>query len=242
VRRFSIVLLPLLLGGCVLTPSSGPDIPEPTWPDPKPHIWVSGGASSDSSSGGGGIGGDIAAPETVASGVFTTKGPAFTYEPLIVPPGAKAQVAFGRAADGVTVRLAVTGMLPRRMYGAHLHTKPCTAKPADAGPHYRHVAPAASIPTSTAGSTAAKPGTVPRASAAPSAAAGDPAFANPQNEVWLDFTADGQGAATATAVESWRFDELAPPRSVVIHLTRTHTEPGMAGMAGDRVACLTLPG
>ena len=60
--------------------------------------------------------------------------------------------------------------------------------------------------------------------------------------MWLDFTADGQGAATSTAVQKWMFNELSPPRSLVVHLTRTHTEPAMAGMAGDRVACLTLPG
>jgi Cu-Zn family superoxide dismutase len=161
------------------------------------------------------------AMETIAEGTFEPKGTtAVTYDPAIVPSGATATVAMARVADGMQVRLAVTGMRPMRTYGAHLHTKPCATDPKAAGPHYQHNAD-------------------PKASASPPSV--DPSFANPRNEVWLDFTADRLGAATTTAVLGWNFDELTPPRSVIVHATRTRTEEGSAGTAGDRVACLTLP-
>ena len=156
-------------------------------------------------------------------GVFqpwTAGAPAVTYDPAAVPAGATAEVLLIPAADGVTVRLSVTGMTPARPYGAHLHTAPCTAVPAQAGPHYQH-----------------RPD--PKAAASPPSV--DPAYANPRNEVWLDFTADQLGQATATATQPWTFDAAAPPRSLVVHAQRTNTAPGKAGTAGPRVACLTLP-
>jgi Cu-Zn family superoxide dismutase len=109
--------------------------------------------------------------------------------------------------------------VPRRAYGAHLHTRPCTATPADAGPHYQHSPD-------------------PKAAASPPSV--DPAYANPRNEIWLDFTADAAGAATVTARQDWTFDEVEPPRSMIVHAERTRTAAGQAGMAGPRVACLTL--
>ena len=69
----------------------------------------------------------------------------------------------------------------------------------------------------------------------------DRAYANRRNEVWLDLTTDTQGAGSATAAPRWAFDELTPPRSLVLHAERTRTAAGVAGTAGERVACLTLP-
>jgi superoxide dismutase, Cu-Zn family len=145
---------------------------------------------------------------------------AVTYDPAVVPAGATARLSFTKTAQGVTVRLAVAGMVPRRSYGAHLHTMPCTVMPAAAGPHYQqHPDPAASA-------------------SAPSV---DPSYANPANEVWLDFTADARGAASATSAEDWAFDEAHPPRSLIVHAESTRTAQGVAGTAGQRVACLTVP-
>jgi superoxide dismutase, Cu-Zn family len=162
-----------------------------------------------------------ALPGTAAEGAFQPGGPAaFTYDPAVVPLGATAQVAITRAAAGATVRLAATGLLPDRAYGAHLHTEPCAADPDAAGPHYQHDAD-------------------PRAAASPPSV--DPSYANPHNEVWLDFTTDGEGGASATSAPGRTFHELDPPRSLVLHAGRTRTAPGVAGLAGPRVACLTLP-
>lgn len=145
---------------------------------------------------------------------------AVTYNPKVVPAGATAELTMTPAGDGVTVRLSVTGMVPHRVYGAHLHTDPCTGKPAEAGPHYQH------LPD-------------PKAVASPPSV--DPSFANPRNEVWLDFVADALGAATVDSTKTWPFDEINPPRSLVVHAEQTKIDPDVAGTAGPRVACLTLP-
>ena len=157
------------------------------------------------------------APDGTTTGTFVPYTPgaaAVTYDPAVVPPGATARVGVAPAADGVTVRLTATGLVPRRAYGAHLHTRPCAAAPDAAGPHYQHR----------------------RDPKTPSV---DPAYANPRNEVWLDFTADVGGAAGVTAAHP-AFDGGTPPRSMVLHATLTRTAAGEAGTAGPRVACLTL--
>jgi Cu-Zn family superoxide dismutase len=125
----------------------------------------------------------------------------------------------GTVGSTTTVRsdLVVSGtFLPRRAYGAHLHTEPCSAAPDAAGPHYQHL------------HDPAKPSV-------------NPAYANPHNEVWLDFTADTTGAASAESVQDWRFASGSPARSLVLHGQHTRTGEGEAGTAGPRVACLTLP-
>ncbi|MEV6492531.1 hypothetical protein AB0M20_28510 [Actinoplanes sp. NPDC051633] len=247
-RRLVILALPVVLTGCAGSTPSEPF--RPVEPIAEPAPMSTGGLFGPD---------DMAMPETLASGTFTEDGTtAITFDPRIVPVGATAQVTTARVASGITVRLAVTGMLPRRTYGAHLHTKPCTPDPAAAGPHYQHEqspTPSASTPAPSKQASAkptpsksatSKPATSKPATSTPSGSASpsgpDPAYANPENEVWLDFTADREGAATATAVQEWAFDELTPPRSVIVHMTRTRTEPGLAGTAGERVACLTLPG
>ncbi|HEX8348206.1 MAG TPA: hypothetical protein VF657_26275 [Actinoplanes sp.] len=145
---------------------------------------------------------------------------AVTYDPAVVPAGASATVTRASARGGTTVRLTVTGMVPRRAYGAHLHTEPCGRTPEQAGPHYQN-----------------EPD--PKAVASPPSV--DPRFANPRNEVWLDFTADATGSATARTSLTWPFDSVNPPRSLVLHAERTRTAAGRAGNAGPRAACLTLP-
>jgi Cu-Zn family superoxide dismutase len=204
--RRLIPLLPVLATtACSLTPPVATPLPEPS----RPALRVSedpGLFAPD----------DITAPETIGEGTFQPAGTtAVTYDPGLVPPGATALVTSFPVADGLAVRLSVTGLVPRHMYGAHLHTRPCTAKPDDAGPHYQH-------------------------DPNPKASPADPAYANPLNEVWLDFTADADGRATVTAVRERAFDLSAPPRSLVVHAERTRTATGVAGTAGARVACLTV--
>jgi Cu-Zn family superoxide dismutase len=162
--------------------------------------------------------GEVGGPDMVEAGTFLPYRPgatAITYDPAVVPPGARARVAITKTAFGLIVRLTVAGMVPRRAYGAHLHTEPCTDLPERAGPHYQHQHD-------------------------PHQPSVDPSYANPQNEVWLDFTANSAGAATAVTQENWTFDPKAPPRSLVIHAETTRTGAGVAGMAGARAACLSL--
>lgn len=162
------------------------------------------------------------APETPASpgqgggADIVATGLTETYDPQVVPRDAQAEVTVTQAPTGVTVRLSATGLVANRTYGAHLHTKPCAPAPDAAGPHYQHRAD-------------------------PSKPSVDPGYANPANEVWLDLTTDAQGAGSSTSTQTWMFDELTPPRSLVLHASATKTAAGVAGTAGDRVACLTLP-
>lgn len=142
-------------------------------------------------------------------------GDGLTYDTELVPAGAGIAVV-EVARDGRTsVRLGLTGLLPDRTYGAHVHTAPCAPDPDAAGPHYQN-----------------RPDPV-----QPSV---DPAYANPENEVWLDFTTDGRGSAHVSARQDWRF-RMGEARSVVVHEHATMTHPGEAGMAGARLACLSVP-
>ncbi|MEU4659041.1 superoxide dismutase family protein [Streptomyces sp. NPDC023723] len=129
--------------------------------------------------------------------------PALTYDRKLVPAGSWIEVRRHTDRGGATtVRLRVRGLVPGHAYGAHVHQKPCGADPAAAGGHYQH---------------------------RPSA---DPADANPENEVWLDFTPDPQGAGWATAQHDWDF-RPGEASSVVIH--------DRPGNSGDRAACFTVP-
>ncbi len=179
--------------GCA---ADGPALPTPSG--------ASAGPSGDPA---GGVRGTFAA--------WTPGARAVTYDPAAVPVGATAYVLAAPAGGGVTVALSVTGMVPGRAYGAHLHTAACTAVPDQAGPHYQHA----------------------RDPQTPSV---DPGYANPRNEVWLDFTADAAGAALTSNEHLWPFDPTRPPRSLVVHAQQTRRTPGAAGTAGPRVACLTL--
>ncbi|MFI5933583.1 superoxide dismutase [Actinoplanes sp. NPDC051494] len=207
------------LAGCGSSPGlDGIGGGEPSLPPPGTPFMISSGLPAPSGSAGASAGEQAPLTEGTASGTFqpAPQGTqAVTYDKAVVPPGATAQVSIATTAQGVRVRLAVTGMVPRRAYGAHLHTMTCTSVPDDAGPHYQHQAD-------------------------PSKPSVDPAYANPGNEVWLDFTTDSRGAATVASSHDWAFGATQPPRSLILHAELTRTDAGKAGTAGPRVACLTL--
>lgn len=150
-------------------------------------------------------------------GTFQTYSPgatAITYAPDKVPVGSKAAVVPISEGGKTVVLLIVHGLVPDRHYGAHVHVKPCGALPADAGPHFQNV----------------KDPVVPSV---------DPAYANPQNEIWLDLVTDDRGNGYAVAKVDWEFGDR-PADSVVLHAEHTQTHPGHAGTAGPRLACITL--
>jgi Cu-Zn family superoxide dismutase len=133
---------------------------------------------------------------------------ALTYDVNLVPAAARIEVSQRTEASGATtVRLKVEGLTPGHAYGVHVHQKPCGADPAAAGGHYQHRKDPVQPPT-------------------------DPAYANADNEVWLDFTADGRGDGGASARHDWNF-RRGEASSVVLH--------SAPGMAGSRVACFTVP-
>jgi Cu-Zn family superoxide dismutase len=145
-------------------------------------------------------------------------GGALTYDETAVPEGATADVQVRVEDEETSVQFTGTGLEPDRDFGAHVHTQPCGDDPADAGPHYQNeVDPAA---------TEDEPST-------------DHAYANPENEVWLDFTTDEDGNAVSTADVAWLFRD-GEAQSLVLHEEHTSTEHGEAGTAGDRLACVTV--
>lgn len=147
-------------------------------------------------------------------------GNAVTYNPALAPEGAELSVDVS-TEDGTTViGLDVAGLLPNRGYAAHAHTNPCGATGDAAGPHFQNNADPAAAP--------GRPST-------------DPAYANPQNEIWLDFRTDGQGDGQATAEVPFVFGDRAPASVVIHEAEATATGPGQAGSAGARLACLTVP-
>lgn len=178
--------------------------------------------SANSTPGNGTPGASMTSGRTItASGTFvapTAGATAVTYDTTLVPVGATAAVTITQNGSNTRVHLTVAGLRPHRGYGAHLHTNPCGTTGEAAGPHVQHKHdPAAS---------ASRPSV-------------NPSFANPSNEVWLDFTTDGNGKASSTATHPWKF--TTNPRSLIIHAMTTKTRAGEAGVAGARVACLTLP-
>lgn len=65
------------------------------------------------------------------------------------------------------------------------------------------------------------------------------AFANPANEVWLDFETNEAGNATAKATVDWTFRPDGA-NAVIVHDHHTaHVDPG-AGTAGSKLACLDV--
>ncbi|MEV6985669.1 superoxide dismutase family protein [Sphaerisporangium sp. NPDC051017] len=146
-------------------------------------------------------------------GPYTAGQVATTYDQKLVPAGAAVAVGYLPGNDGHSiVQLRVNGLLPNHSYGAHVHMKPCGAKGEDAGPHYQHQQD-------------------------PKTPSTDPKYANARNEVWLDFTTDAHGDASARSALDWKFTDRHP-RSVVIHAEHTHTDAGHAGTAGPRLACV----
>lgn len=137
----------------------------------------------------------------------------FVYDRQLVPTGAAMAVYSVSQRRRTETLLVVSGLVPDRAYGGHLHVNACGAAPTAAGPHYQRV------PDPVQPST-------------------NPAYANPRNEVWLDLHTNARGAARTVAVNRWRYG--TPPRSLVIHASSTATHADHAGTAGARIACLTL--
>ncbi|SCD42583.1 superoxide dismutase, Cu-Zn family [Streptomyces sp. BvitLS-983] len=116
---------------------------------------------------------------------------AVTYDLDLLPAAAWIRVNQAVSRSETTVVAEVRGLRPGRAYGAHVHTGVCGADPQAAKGHYQHkVDPV-------------QPST-------------DPAYVNPYNEVWLDFTTDAEGAGRAVARHSWGF-RPGEAASVVIH-------------------------
>jgi superoxide dismutase, Cu-Zn family len=156
------------------------------------------------------------AREVSTSATFTTEpSAAMTYDPELVPAGARGAVR-ARSGDGsTTVMLAVRGLEPERLYGAHVHTEPCGPQPEDAGPRFQREVD-------------------------PEQPSVDPHYANPENEIWLDVITDATGAGSAETVVAWELPDDRRPGSVLIHATGTNTGPGVAGTAGAHAACVTV--
>ncbi|ALE75222.1 superoxide dismutase [Pseudonocardia sp. EC080610-09] len=164
--------------------------------------------------------GDAAAVEQNVQVSATTAeggdGPAYTYDTALVPAGATLEVSSGNDGGSTTTTLRVSGLVPNRAYGSHAHTMPCGPDAGDAaGPHYQ-------------------------LSQDPVTPSVDPAYANPQNEIWLDFTTDAEGNAEATSTVPWTFPDDRRAASVVVHEEPTATHAGHAGTAGGRPACVTV--
>ena len=152
---------------------------------------------------------------TLATGTFSSfaeGATAVTYNPALVPFGAKASTLAVTTTAGTVVTFTVHGLVPQRAYGAHVHVNECGASPADAGPHYQHVPD-------------------------PHQPSVDPRYANNRNEIWLDFHTDGGGNALALTTVDWGFTDRHA-HAVMIHEQHTHTGDGEAGTAGARVACV----
>ena len=156
-----------------------------------------------------------AAPAGAAADRVRGEGPLVRYA-AAVPEGATARVQAVATSSGKTVvTLHVWGLQAATQYGAHAHTRACGAGPADAGPHYQD-------------------------QLAPAGHAADTAWANPDNEVWLDLTTSGAGNGSAQSVVDWQF-RAGAAGSVVIHARQTAAGPdGAAGTAGPRLACLSV--
>ncbi|HLU73886.1 MAG TPA: superoxide dismutase family protein [Nonomuraea sp.] len=83
--------------------------------------------------------GPVSATTLSGSGVFTDDDTsAIAYDRKLAPKGAQASLTAESSGGQTITSLVVEGFLPRRTYGAHLHTNPCGKSGADAGPHYRH--------------------------------------------------------------------------------------------------------
>ncbi|WP_378740527.1 superoxide dismutase family protein [Nocardia brasiliensis] len=143
---------------------------------------------------------------------------AVTYDETLAPAGSRAMIVVVNDDKKSTAILTVSGLLPNRVYGSHAHLKSCGPKPADSGFHYQNVEdPNAKDKMSM-----------------------DARYANPQNELWLDFTTDEHGRAAQVSTVEWTFRK-GQPGSIVLHEKKTDTTDGNAGMAGARVACLSVP-
>jgi superoxide dismutase, Cu-Zn family len=163
------------------------------------------------------------ADDTEADGVLAPPdraSNAFTYNPALAPEGAQVDVEVDDRGGTTEIRLDVEGLLPNRGYAAHAHVNACGPTGDAAGPHFQNQVDPAAAP--------GKPST-------------DPAFANPQNEIWLDLRTDGAGDGESRAEVPFAFTDRAPASIVIHEAETTGTAPGQAGSAGARLACVTVP-
>jgi Cu-Zn family superoxide dismutase len=159
-----------------------------------------------------------AASPVSAAGIVRVAGPSVVHDTTLFPPAGTTNVQFVEGARTTIVRLTVTGLIPNRMYGSHVHYLPCGATPTASGAHYQYVPD-------------------PATGASPTVTSTNPAYANPRNEIWLDFMTDSTGAGQATAIVNWKMPAERKGRSVVVHAMGT--DP--VGAAGARLSCTTLP-
>ncbi|HVZ34959.1 MAG TPA: hypothetical protein VG963_21175 [Polyangiaceae bacterium] len=127
-------------------------------------------------------------------------------------PAADIQGSAGaeHTTNGMRVTLGVTGLPANRGFGAHLHKLPCDMM--EGGGHYEHMpAPADAAPN-------------------------DPAYENPMNEVWLDFTTNADGHGHAAVLVNW-VPGSGEANSIIVHDHLT----GDGGVAGPKLACLSFP-
>jgi len=208
-----LAIVPVAVVLAVAGCSSGSTAPAAPASSPAP---APAGTSAATAAESGGEGSDVEGVLAPADRATT----AFTYNPALAPEGAELAVDVNSEGTTTVVDLEVAGLLPNRGYAAHAHVNPCGATGDAAGPHFQNnVDPAA----------------------APGKPSVDPAYANPQNEIWLDVRTDGDGDGEATAEVPFAFGDRAPA-SVVIHEAEvTATEAGKAGSAGARLACITVP-
>jgi superoxide dismutase, Cu-Zn family len=157
----------------------------------------------------------LASPAIAGADRIRNEGPLVSYSPSI-PAGATARVqaVYNSAGDSI-ITLHVWGLKPDTAYGAHAHQNRCGLTGAAAGPHFQHLIDPV-VPST------------------------DPAYANPYNEIWLDFTTDDDGNAVAQTKQAWQFHPDRRAHSVIIHVEHTHTGPKDSGTAGARLACLTV--
>lgn len=156
-----------------------------------------------------------AVPALAAADRVRAEGPLIRYDTSL-PQGAFARVQSVATSSGKTVvTLHVRGLTPDTEYGAHAHVSPCGATGAAAGPHYQD-------------------------DVAPAGQAAYVAYANPDNEIWLDLTTNDKGNGAAQTVVDWQF-RPGGANSVVVHRDPTASgTDGTAGTAGPRLGCLTV--
>lgn len=142
-----------------------------------------------------------------------------TYNPALAPVGSRLKVVFNPSDETTNAQLTVTGLVPNRGYAVHAHTNACGADPAVAGPHYQNTIDPVATPQT--------PST-------------NPQYANPRNEIWLDVRTDSTGSGTSRTSVPFVFTDRGPGSIVVHEAMQTATQPGQAGKAGARIACLTL--
>ncbi|MDQ3663836.1 MAG: hypothetical protein M3353_04155, partial [Actinomycetota bacterium] len=79
-----------------------------------------------------------AVEHVLSEGIFSTSGPAWTYDP-VVPSGASAVVRTVETGSGRTVAtLHVRGFAPSTEFSVHAHTGACGSNPLASGGHYQH--------------------------------------------------------------------------------------------------------